>query len=1072
MESRNASIGLLYPLWSDSETPLYSLCREDQTLTREDRDKMDWLHFLRYTNTHRASAKKKNNMKKALVIVMLLSLSLRTLAYFNGSVTCSSGQTLWYVYFTNPNVAYIVAPVESLGYGGTNYYSNNNGNYPIPTGNLIIPSTISHSYYVCSVTEISNHAFYGCTGLTGVSFPSSLQKIRTTAFQNCSGLTSVVIPESVNTIESQAFAYCTGLTAITINSNSLNINANAFYACHNIATFNYNIGQPVVVNLPNKAGVTTLTFGNNVQTIPSFANYTGITSLVIPDNVVSISSEAFLNCTSLNSVTLPNSITTLPSGLFKNCSSLTSIVIPSTVTSIGDNAFEGCTSLESIVIPNSVTHIGANAFKGCTNLSSVTISNSATTISDNAFYGCTSLASISVPNSVTTIGNSVFAGCTSLASVTLSNSLNTIGNMAFQGNTSLTSIVIPASVTQIGHSAFSGCINLSSINIPAMVTTLSSSLFAGCSSLTSLPISNTCTTIQDGAFSGCTGLTSIVIPESVTMIGNQAFYNCSNLTVAYFTGSVPPSLGNNALSNNVSIGIPCGTYYNYFYAWGNRNYLEPDPVIVLTISANNSSWGDASCIQVPPMYSDVRCDSTAVIQATANYGYHFDHWSTGSTQSLDTVHLTGDCTITAYFAKNQYTVTGTTNQNERGSVTGSATVNYLDNVTLTATAYYGYHFSHWSDGNTENPHQVTATQNQTVYAYFEPNQYALNVESADGTMGYVSGSGNFDYLSNRTIIATANYGHHFVQWNDGMATSSRTITLTQDTSFTAYFAANQYTLTVVSADEAMGSVSGGGTFDYGNTVTISANPTEHYHFVRWNDGNTDNPRDIEITQDRTLTAFFAIDTHHVDITSGDITRGSVTGGGDFEYGTAITISATAYSGYQFVRWSNGVSYNPYTFAVTTDMELTAVFIEEGTVYNISVTANDPAAGTVSGGGPYGVGEEAVLTAIANSGYQFDHWEDGSYQNPRTVTVTADASYVAYFVPTQSISDVQDAEALIYARGGRIIVENVNEMVVRVYDMMGRLVATASGETISVPMPVGVYLVKVGTLPARKVVVIR
>ena len=32
--------------------PLYSFYREVQTLTQEDRDKMDWLHFLRVINPH------------------------------------------------------------------------------------------------------------------------------------------------------------------------------------------------------------------------------------------------------------------------------------------------------------------------------------------------------------------------------------------------------------------------------------------------------------------------------------------------------------------------------------------------------------------------------------------------------------------------------------------------------------------------------------------------------------------------------------------------------------------------------------------------------------------------------------------------------------------------------------------------------------------------------------------------------------------------------------------------------------------------------------------------------------
>jgi hypothetical protein len=42
------------------------------------------------------------------------------------------------------------------------------------------------------------------------------------------------------------------------------------------------------------------------------------------------------------------------------------------------------------------------------------------------------------------------------------------------------------------------------------------------------------------------------------------------------------------------------------------------------------------------------------------------------------------------------------------------------------------------------------------------------------------------------ITATANYGYHFTQWNDGNTQNPRTITLTQDTTFTALFDRNQY----------------------------------------------------------------------------------------------------------------------------------------------------------------------------------------------------------------------------------------------------------------------------------------
>jgi hypothetical protein len=65
-----------------------------------------------------------------------------------------------------------------------------------------------------------------------------------------------------------------------------------------------------------------------------------------------------------------------------------------------------------------------------------------------------------------------------------------------------------------------------------------------------------------------------------------------------------------------------------------------------------------------------------------------------------------------------------------------------------------------------------------------------------------------------------------------------------------------YTITVVSADPAQGSVIGGGTFKAGQTIQIAATANEGYKFHRWDDGNTDNPRTIVVNGDETFTAEF------------------------------------------------------------------------------------------------------------------------------------------------------------------------------------------------------------------------
>lgn len=65
-------------------------------------------------------------------------------------------------------------------------------------------------------------------------------------------------------------------------------------------------------------------------------------------------------------------------------------------------------------------------------------------------------------------------------------------------------------------------------------------------------------------------------------------------------------------------------------------------------------------------------------------------------------------------------------------------------------------------------------------------------------------------------------------------------------------------------------------------------------------------------------------------------------------------------------------------------------------YTITVTANNDAYGTVTGGGTYDSAATATLTATANEGYKFVNWNDGNANNPRIVTVTANASYTANF----------------------------------------------------------------------------
>ena len=83
------------------------------------------------------------------------------------------------------------------------------------------------------------------------------------------------------------------------------------------------------------------------------------------------------------------------------------------------------------------------------------------------------------------------------------------------------------------------------------------------------------------------------------------------------------------------------------------------------------------------------------------------------------------------------------------------------------------------------------------------------------------------------------------------------------------------TLTVRSANENQGSVSGGGTFDEGSTQTVRATPKTGFAFDKWSDGSTQNPRTVKLTSDLTITASFKTATTG----GGDQGSGGDQGGG-------------------------------------------------------------------------------------------------------------------------------------------------------------------------------------------------
>ena len=199
-----------------------------------------------------------------------------------------------------------------------------------------------------------------------------------------------------------------------------------------------------------------------------------------------------------------------------------------------------------------------------------------------------------------------------------------------------------------------------------------------------------------------------------------------------------------------------------------------------------------------------------------------------------------------------------------------------------------------------------------------------------------------------------------------------------------------------------GNVSGTGTFGYGDTVNLTANPKEGYSFLRWSGdaSGSSNPLTLTVNQDFNITAVFEIKHNLVLSSKPDGAAYGMTGAGTFEKGSIQTIKATANPGYEFIGWTGDHSANTptSTLALDSDMNITANFSLIS--YQVNAAAQPSGSGQVSGGGSFHYDDNATLTALPNSGYRFLQWEGnftgGKKANPLTLIVTEDLNVTASF----------------------------------------------------------------------------
>jgi len=170
-----------------------------------------------------------------------------------------------------------------------------------------------------------------------------------------------------------------------------------------------------------------------------------------------------------------------------------------------------------------------------------------------------------------------------------------------------------------------------------------------------------------------------------------------------------------------------------------------------------------------------------------------------------------------------------------------------------ATPDLGWHISGWT--GTDNDASTASTNSLTMPASvhtatinYAQNEYALTVVSAHGTVTKRPDKGTYNYGDVVTLSLTPDAGWTFTDWTPSL--TDNTVTITGNTTVTANFTQNEYTLNITTVGN--GTVTKNpslATYTYGTIVGLTPVPDDGWTFAGWSGDASGSADPLNVTMD-------------------------------------------------------------------------------------------------------------------------------------------------------------------------------------------------------------------------------